>query len=96
VEPLVENAVKHGITKKRGGGTVTISTCKTEKEVQITVADTGVGFDTESYMEDGEPHVGIQNVRSRLRSMMGGSLSITSSENGTVAVVTIPLKKVGE
>jgi LytS/YehU family sensor histidine kinase len=93
VEPLVENAVKHGVTKKRGGGIVTISTCKTDEGIRITVADTGVGFDPETYMEDGKQHVGIRNVRDRLRNMVGGSLSITSSENGTVAVVTIPAKE---
>ena len=93
VEPLVENAVKHGVTKKRGGGTVTVSTRRTAEGIQITVADTGVGFDPDSYMDDGKPHVGIQNVRQRLQSMVGGSLSVTSSENGTVAVVTIPVKE---
>ena len=93
VEPLVENAVKHGVTKKRGGGIVTISTCRTDDGIQITVADTGVGFDPDTYMEDGKQHVGIRNVRDRLRSMVGGSLSITSSENGTIAVVTIPTKE---
>ena len=95
VEPLVENAVKHGVTKKRGGGTVTISTHRTSDGVQITVSDTGVGFDPGSYMEDGKPHVGIRNVRERLQNMVGGSLSITSSENGTIAVVTIPAKEGG-
>ena len=95
VEPLVENAVKHGVTKKRGGGIVTISTRRTDVGVQITVADTGVGFDPEHYMEDGKPHVGIRNVRDRLQNMVGGSLVITSSENGTVAVVTIPAKEAG-
>ena len=93
IEPLVENAVKHGVTKKRGGGTVTISTRRTADGIQITVADTGVGFDVEHYMEDGKPHVGIRNVRDRLRNMVGGSLSITSTENGTVAIVTIPAKE---
>ena len=90
VEPLVENAVKHGVTKKRGGGIVTISTRRTDEGVQITVKDTGIGFDPDHYMDDGKPHVGIRNVRDRLQRMVGGSLSITSSENGTVAVVTIP------
>ena len=93
VEPLVENAVKHGVTKKRGGGIVTISTRKTDEGVQITIADTGVGFDPDNYMEDGKPHVGIRNVRDRLQNMVGGNLSITSSKNGTVAVVTIPAKE---
>ena len=95
VEPLVENAVKHGVTKKRGGGSVTISTRRTDDCVQITVADTGVGFDPAHYMEDGQPHVGLRNVRDRLKSMVGGSLDITSSENGTVAVVSIPTKEGG-
>ena len=93
VEPLVENAVKHGVTKKRGGGSVTVSTRRTDECVLVTVADTGVGFDPNTYMEDGKPHVGIRNVSDRLRNMVGGSLSITSSENGTVAVVTIPTKE---
>ena len=93
VEPLVENAVKHGVTKKRGGGTVTVSTRKTDEGIQITVADTGVGFNPNTYMEDGKPHVGIRNVSDRLRNMVGGSLSITSSESGTVAVVTIPVEE---
>ena len=93
VEPLVENAVKHGVTKKRGGGSVTVSTRRTDECVLVTVADTGVGFDPNTYMEDGKPHVGIRNVSDRLRNMVGGSLSITSSENGTVAVVPIPTKE---
>ena len=95
VEPLVENAVKHGVTKRRGGGSVTISTRKTDDGIQVIVADTGVGFDVEHYMEDGKPHVGIRNVRDRLRNMVGGSLAITSTEDGTVAVVTIPAKEKG-
>ena len=93
VEPLVENAVKHGVTKKRGGGIVTLSTRRTDEGIQITVSDTGVGFDPERYMEDGKPHVGIHNVRNRLHHMVDGSLSITSSQNGTVAIVTIPEKE---
>ena len=93
VEPLVENAVKHGVTKKRGGGIVTISTRRTDGGVQITVADNGVGFDTEHYMDDGKPHVGIRNVRERLQNMVGGTLSVTSTADGTVAVVTIPTKE---
>ena len=93
VEPLVENAVKHGVTKKRGGGSVTVSTRRTDECVLVTVADTGVGFDPNTYMEDGKSHVGIRNVRERLQNMVGGSLSIPSSENGTVAVVTIPTKE---
>ena len=93
VEPLVENAVKHGVTKKRGGGVVTISTRRTADRVLITVRDNGVGFDPEHYMEDGKEHVGIRNIKQRLQAMVGGSLDITSSSDGTIAVVTIPVKE---
>ena len=72
---------------------MTVSTRRTDEGVFITVTDTGIGFDPNTYMEDGKPHVGIRNVRERLQNMVDGSLSITSSENGTVAVVTIPAKE---
>ena len=72
---------------------MTISTRRTDEGVLITVADTGVGVDPNTYMGDGKPNVGIRNVRERLHNMVGGSLAITSTENGTVAVVTIPAKE---
>lgn len=94
VQPLVENAVKHGITKKRGGGTVTISTWETPKYFCISVKDTGVGFDPEHYMEDGKLHIGIDNVRTRLGHMIGGTLNIESKPGeGTTVVVEIPQKE---
>lgn len=94
VQPLVENAVKHGVTKTRDGGVVTISTRELEDSYIITVADTGRGFDPEHYMEDGKVHVGIQNVRARLHTMMAGTLTITSIPGeGTQAVVTIPKRR---
>ena len=78
-----------------GSDGVIKATHRTNNGVRITVADTGVGFDPDNYMEDGKPHVGIRNVRERLQNMVGGSLSITSTENGTIAVVTIPAKEGG-
>lgn len=94
VQPLVENAVKHGVTKQRGGGSVTISTRETENAYLVMVIDTGVGFDPERYPEDGKVHIGIRNVRERLQNMVNGTLSITSSPgNGTTAMITIPKKE---
>lgn len=91
VQPLVENAVKHGVTKKRGGGCVTLSTWETETAWCIQVADTGVGFDPAHYQEDGKVHIGIQNVRKRLKNMVGGTLTLTSAPGeGTTARITIP------
>lgn len=94
VQPLVENAVKHGVTKKRGGGVLTLSTRAEPESYVITIADTGVGFDLEHYMDDGRTHIGIQNVRQRLEHMVGGTLEITSVPGcGTTAVIMIPRKK---
>ena len=97
VQPLVENAVKHGIAKKRGGGVVTISSRQTEKAYQITVTDTGVGFDVDRYMEDGKVHVGLVNVRQRLASRMNATVDINSVHgNGTTVTVSIPKEKVSQ
>lgn len=91
VQPLVENAVRHGVTKKRGGGAVTLSTRATDTAFVITVADTGRGFDPEHYADDGQVHIGISSVRERLRILCGGTLTIQSTPGcGTVATVTIP------
>ena len=92
LQPIVENAVRHGVTKRDEGGSVTISTNETETDAVITVTDDGVGFDSSRVPKlDGRAHVGIENVRSRLVSMCGGTLLIQSEPGvGTVAVITIP------
>ncbi len=92
VQPLVENAVKHGIGKKENGGTVMISTREMEDEYQVIIADDGVGFD-ESAADDGKSHIGLDNVRERLRLMCHGSLEIRSCENLTEAILHIPKEK---
>ena len=95
IQPLVENAVKHGIAKKRGGGVVTISSQLTETECRITVSDTGVGFDVERYMDDGKVHIGLMNVRQRMASRMNATVEVDSVPgSGTTVKVTIPREKV--
>ena len=91
VQPIVENAVKHGTSKKRGGGKVTISTCEDVDSYIIKVADTGCGFDPTKSKDDGKRHVGIENVRQRLSNMCSGSLAIESTlGEGTVVTIRIP------
>jgi sensor histidine kinase YesM len=91
VQPIVENAVKHGTSKKRGGGKVTISTYEDKENYIIKVSDTGCGFDPSKPKDDGKIHVGIENVRQRLANMCEGSLTIESEIGaGTVAVIKIP------
>ena len=91
VQPIVENAVKHGTSKKRGGGTVRISTREDKESYIVEVFDTGCGFDPAKPKNDGKRHVGIENVRQRLSNMCGGSLSIESTVGkGTLATIIIP------
>ena len=91
IQPIVENAVKHGIGAKLEGGTVRIATREEADAFVVTVSDDGVGFDPEKDLSDGREHVGIRNVRERVQKMCGGSLSITSREGeGTTAVIRIP------
>ncbi len=91
LQPLVENAVRHGVTKREEGGTIWISARETEESYQVTIRDDGVGFDPVRVRGDGREHVGIENVRSRLTAQCGGTLCIASQEGvGTVAQVRIP------
>jgi len=90
VQPLVENAIKHGLMGLESGGTVKISTYETKEAYCVAVTDDGVGFE-ESVFSDGQPHVGIRNIRARIEAMCGGTLEIMSeSGKGTTAVITIP------
>ena len=91
VQPIVENAVKHGTSKKRGGGKLVISTAEDAENYIVKVSDTGVGFDPSAPKNDGKSHVGIDNVKQRLSNMCGGSLIIESEIGiGTLATVRIP------
>lgn len=97
VQPILENAIRHGITKKKKGGTVTISSERQSDAIVITVQDDGVGFDPSQKNEDGRSHVGIENTRERLRVLCGGSLSVDSEPGvGTTAKMIFPLKGVSQ
>lgn len=88
---LVENAVKHGICKKSGGGTVTIRTERLDNNIYITIEDSGVGFDPEHLPDNGRTHAGIANVRSRLENMCHGELEIESRiGSGTSVQIRLP------
>lgn len=91
IQPLVENAVRHGVGKRENGGVISVSAKKTEQSIIITIQDNGVGFAAESDSEDGRSHVGIMNVRNRLMVQCGGTLEIKSTVGqGTTAVITLP------
>ena len=91
LQPLVENAVRHGVTKREEGGTIAVYTRENLREYTVSIWDDGVGFDPQQPHTDGREHVGIENVRSRLAAQCGGTLTVESQVGrGTVAVVRIP------
>lgn len=94
VQPIVENAVKHGTSKKEGVASLSVSTEEYDDRYEIVIADTGVGFDTMGYANDGHKHIGISSVTERLKNLCGGTLTIDSTPGvGTVATIRIPKKE---
>ena len=89
IQPLVENAIKHGI-RAREPGTVSISTRKNDHSVVITISDNGIGFDTKIIDTLDNTHVGINNVKNRLVLLQKATMDITSSSDGTTITITIP------
>ena len=94
LEPMVENAVRHGVRGKADGrGTVTVATREDPEAYAVTVTDDGPGFDPGQPPEDGKLHVGIANVRERLHSVCGGVLRIkTAPGQGTEVTILLPKK----
>lgn len=91
VQPIVENAVKHGLGQKEEGGTIVVRSRETEDCWIIGIEDDGVGFDEETALHDGRTHIGIENVRRRLQYMCRGALDIESAPGkGTIASIRIP------
>ena len=98
VQPIVENAVRHGLEPGEGGGTIRIEARDDATHTEITVDDDGVGMDPEALREllstaaDGA-HVGIRNVDTRLRQLYGsdGGLVVeTGTGAGTLVRMRIP------
>lgn len=90
VQPLVENAIKHGLMGLESGGCVEISTYETRDAFCVCVKDDGIGFDQNAFA-DGEKHIGIKNIRERIEVVCGGTLTINSIPGmGTTARITIP------
>jgi len=97
LQPIVENAVRHGIRPKKEGGKVEITAHRENHNVIIKVKDTGVGMTPEKVQlvlkgQDPEAGIGICNVNKRLRSYYGQGLTIESEEGkGTEVTIRIPV-----
>ncbi|MEE1155727.1 MAG: histidine kinase [Acutalibacteraceae bacterium] len=96
IQTVVENAIRHGITKRPQGGTVTIRTSEDSNSYIIEIHDNGVGMDLTKPVQqnDNRSHIGMENVRNRVESMCNGSLLFDSTPNiGTTVYMTIPKSK---
>lgn len=95
IQPLVENAIRHGLRKKGGRGTVTISIQNDPDGVRVTVGDDGPGIPSDKldrlFSTDGGSGIGLWNIDSRLRKIFGRGLSVKSEAGkGTEVTFTIP------
>jgi signal transduction histidine kinase len=89
LQTLVENAIKHGLEPKTGGGTIWILARAHENTVALTVADDGRGFSAEG----AGTGIGLRNVRERLRLAYGNTAHFSIVANfpeGVAATITVP------
>lgn len=94
LQPIVENAVKHGIRQKKDGGSILISTFEDDLYYHLLVKDNGVGFDLEEIKNDGKIHVGLKNVTERIEHISNGTVIIQSEKGrGTNILINIPKGK---
>jgi len=90
LQPLVENAIRHGVAKRSEAGTIEIGARAVDSQLLLSVRDNGPG-----YQPSADVGVGISNTRDRLRTLFGeaGQIEIGNDEvGGTVATVRFPLK----
>lgn len=92
IQPLVENAIRHGV-RIREKGIVKVSTRKISTGYMIVIEDNGKGFDVSLAQKSDSNHIGLRNVKERIQSMCGGDMNIESKENiGTKITIIIPIK----
>ncbi len=89
LQPIVENSIRHGISKQAAPGKVSIEAKRYDNNLEMTVMDTGAGF-SENQNEEG---IGLSNTRKRLDKMYNSSYSFhveRSPKNETIVKITIP------
>ena len=90
VEPILENAIKYGV-RARAKGMVTVSTYCDDKNHYLVIKDNGIGFDVNKIDTSGREHIGINNVKTRVETMVNGTFIVESAINsGTTVTVIVP------
>jgi two-component system LytT family sensor kinase len=99
LQPLVENSIKHGLSRKVGAGSVLIRSWRVHGRAAIEVEDDGMGFVLDRLEQPMSSGIGLANVRERLRAIYGASYQLTLTSEpgkGTIARIEIPELMVAE
>lgn len=93
LQPLVENAIRHGISRNSGPGHLEIRASRVRDRIIIEIEDNGSGVNPIAPSSDG---IGLSNTRARLRGLYGArsTLSLRSCAQGTVAAITLPYRAI--
>jgi len=99
LQPLVENSIKHGLSRKVGAGSILIRSWRIQDRAVIEVEDDGMGFVLDRLEQPMSSGIGLANVRERLRVIYGASYQLTLTSEpgrGTIARIEIPELMVAE
>jgi sensor histidine kinase YesM len=93
LQPLVENAFRHGVERREGATVVEVSGARRDGDVVLRVTDRGLGAPTP---RDARPHsaragIGLRNTRERLAALFGGAAGVTVEQQGDVATATLSI-----
>jgi two-component system, LytTR family, sensor kinase len=93
LQPLIENALKHGLAPRRGGGTLVIASRSSGESISISIADNGAGLGQKKVPSERSTGVGVENVTNRLKLAYGGRASFVlrpRETGGAEALIIIP------
>ncbi len=101
VQPLIENAIKHGIEPSEEGGDIAVSAVQQNNNVIISITDTGLGIEQEqsNRRSAAGTGTGLKNVRERLRALYGNQAQLDLVPNqprGVIARITLPASPMDE
>lgn len=94
LQPLVENALEHGIARRAGPGVVRITAARRGDQLELSIEDDGPGLALAAHADGG---IGLTNTRARLLQLYGavGRLTLDGSMAGTIATVSLPWRTAG-
>jgi len=93
LQPLVENAIRHGIAPRRGSGKVTISVARTDGRARITVSDDGLGKAARPVAAENSKGIGLVNTEKRLKELYGDNYQFElrwPESGGCEAIIEVP------